>query len=274
MGELNFLERKRRVELQIPAASSNIHLELPLGKSPFLSRHIPVTEIASPELESDSLASTSREVDLLETAELSYRLVGNGRVTDIQLRHVGAIYSACVGDLDRDGRDDIPEVGFAAYAQWASGVHSQVLGGGISSDSKLAVLERSVREAVTEWVADGHVGLVEVAVVKVDAFGEVALFGLADADVVVGLVLGDCVGQLGGGVDVAVEDVGDGVAGFLTQGSGVEDCGYVVVLNPLVEQAGTGGGNDDDGVVAVRGDGFDHGVLILVVEFGAVGAFA
>lgn len=70
---------------------------------------------------------------------------------------------------------------------------------------------------MAKGVEDGHVLGVKVAVVEVDALGEFAVAGLADRDGVVGLVLDEGVGELAGGVGVAVEDVCDGVAGLLAE---------------------------------------------------------
>ena len=73
--------------------------------------------------------------------------------------------------------------------------------------------------------------LVEVALPGIWVTGVFQGRGVRDVgEFVVGLVLGDGVGEVPGGVDVAVEDVDDGVAGFLAAEVGGEDGGYVGVV--------------------------------------------
>lgn len=79
---------------------------------------------------------------------------------------------------------------------------------------------------MSEGVENGHVLGVKVAVVEVDALGEVAVAGLAYRDGVVGFVLDEGVGEFAGGVDFAVEDVCDGVAGLFAEETGVENTVY------------------------------------------------
>lgn len=76
---------------------------------------------------------------------------------------------------------------------------------------------------MAERVENGHVLGVKVAVVEVDALGKLAVAGFADGDGVVGFILDEGVGELAGGVDFAVEDVCDGVAGLFAEEARVED---------------------------------------------------
>lgn len=78
--------------------------------------------------------------------------------------------------------------------------------------------------------------------------------------VVVGLVLGQGVDELARGVNIAKEDIVDGVTGGLAERSAVEDTGDVLVGGPLVDKAGTDGVDDDDSVVAVVCDVVDKPV--------------
>lgn len=127
---------------------------------------------------------------------------------------------------------------------------------------------------MTEGVAGRDVVAVKVAVVNVDALVKVALGRVANLDRVVALVLGNGVDQLAAGVDVAVQDVGDGVATLLAEHAAVEDSGDVLKLNPGINKARTDSVDNDNSVVALGGDRLDKRVLVGVIELLAVGTFA
>lgn len=105
--------------------------------------------------------------------------------------------------------------------------------------------EGGVRQPEAELVAGGDVVLVEGAVVDEEALGEVVLregTGLGagveeGAEVFLGVR--DGVGQAAAGVDVAVEDVDEGVAGFLAGQAGEEDGCDVGVVDPGVDDSGS-----------------------------------
>lgn len=113
------------------------------------------------------------------------------------------------------------------------------------------VRKRGVRQAEPELEARRDAPPVKGPVVDQQALGEV---GLGEGDVsegrrgveevpVVGLGAGDGVGQAPRGVDVAVEDGGEGVARLLARQAGEEGRGDVGVGDPCVDGAdafGTG----------------------------------
>ena len=91
--------------------------------------------------------------------------------------------------------------------------------------------------------------------------------------IVVAGVLGNCVGEVAGGVNVTIEDIDDGVTGFLAGVVGSDDGGDVGVAGPG-EDVDAGGMGDDDCVVARLGDGLDNIVAVVVhCQALAVGTF-
>lgn len=64
-------------------------------------------------------------------------------------------------------------------------------------------------------------------------------------------------------VDLAVEDVGDSIAGLLAWDTSPDDGGHVLMIIPGLDQDGTNSVHDDDGVVALRGDSVDKSVAIV-----------
>lgn len=81
--------------------------------------------------------------------------------------------------------------------------------------------------------------------------------------VVVGGVLRDCVGEVSGGVNITIEDIDNGVAGFLAGVVGGENGSDVRVVGPR-EDVDTGGMGDDDCVVARLSDRLDNLVAVVV----------
>lgn len=92
--------------------------------------------------------------------------------------------------------------------------------------------------------------------------GEVALGGITDADIIVALILGNSMDQAGGGVDIAVKDIHDGISRFLSEQRTVQDSSHVIVINPLFHQSGPNSINDDNSIVAIVCNLNDHTVLI------------
>jgi hypothetical protein len=69
------------------------------------------------------------------------------------------------------------------------------------------------------------------------AFGKVSLGGVADRDGIVSRIPGDGVGELAVRVDITVKDVHDGIARFLAEVTAVDDSGYIIVLDTLINNA-------------------------------------
>ena len=123
--------------------------------------------------------------------------------------------------------------------------------------------EFGVGEAVAEGVLGGDVAGEEVFVVDVDAFGEGVLEEEAcgcvwgdgvEQRAVVGGFGGDSVGEAAGGGLGAVEDVDDGLAGFLAWQVGEDERGDVGVGDEAVDGADAGVVDYDLGVGALGGD--------------------
>jgi len=142
-----------------------------------------------------------------------------------------------------------------------------ILGG----DLEVAVRECGVRETVAELVDGSLVELVEVAVVDEDTLDKVVL---GSTFAVVWLVdhvrwavraasLAPGERSLSTRVDLAKEDVGDGVAGLLAGNTGPDDRGHVLVLVPVLNQHSSDSVHDNDGVVALRSNSVDESVALV-----------
>jgi hypothetical protein len=83
---------------EIPGARSNRERISPTSDRPLLRLHVPITNIPSTYTERDLHLRTLGNADLLETTELARRLLGRGRVCDVQLRDLCAVEG--VGVLD------------------------------------------------------------------------------------------------------------------------------------------------------------------------------
>jgi hypothetical protein len=108
-----------------------------------------------------------------------------------------------------------------------------------SRHGKVCVGERGVGQAEAELELRGDLVAVKVAVVDEKALGEVLVWVGVERDgrveevgAVVGFGYCYSVGEAARGVDVAVEERGEGVAGFLAWEAGEEGGGYVGVGDP------------------------------------------
>lgn len=257
---------------EIPAAEANVEAEGTSGNEPLLGDNVPVAEVTAHELEANSLLLAGLEVDLLETSELAdgSALGGGGGKLDVQLGNGGTGDLSGVGDGGVDGVDGFPESGVAA------GDDGQVLGlGGNGVDGCGAAdtggVEGGVGETEAELVADGNVLGVEVAVVDLELLIEPGLpvvdaggvDGGGGRGVVVGAVESDGVGELSGGVDLAVKDVDNAVARLLAREVGSDDGSDVGVVSEGKEVDARRVGNNDR-VVAGSSDGCDNVVTVPV----------
>ena len=135
---------------------------------------------------------------------------------------------------------------------------------------QVRVVEGRVTQAIAKFIDGRLVALVKVAVVNEDTLREVDLrrtvsvVGLSEnlgTVVLLGLTPGE--GALAARVDVAVENIGNGVSGFLARQASPDDSGDVGVVVPFIDQDGTGSVHNHDGVVAVFSDSFDHIFAVL-----------
>lgn len=269
-----------RIRVEVTTTEPSLESKLSGRDAPVLRRHIPVTHISPHQLERHLLSLARLEPDLVESTQLARRGTrGRGiRESDIQLRDGVAVHTAGIAHLRGECVHGIPESGVATRLdRTLLRQGSQVRGHGLSSD-QLGQVVSSVTETEAKLVADGDVVGVKVAVSDFELLVEPALpvvgavgsHSSGKRGVVVRFVVGDHVGQLGGGVGVAVEEVGDGVTSFLAGVVGGQDGGDVGVIGEG-EDVDAGGVGDNDGVVAVLGDGFDDGVAVPIEgEVGAV----
>lgn len=238
-----------------------MHLVLSPQHSPLLRIHIPNTKISPPQWKAHTLRLPRLQHHLLKSPQLSDRLIRRSRERDIQLRHLCARHIARVGNTTRHGCNRIPEICSAADVSLALGIDMRQRSFVSFSRDVAAERKRGVRESVAELESRRDVVVIEPLVIQQIALGELNHGGFGDGKVlVVGFVLGDCVDEFARGVDGAVEDVGYGVSGGLTECARVQDAGDVGVGDPGVENARTGGGDDYDGVCAVGGNFFNEAV--------------
>lgn len=132
----------------------------------------------------------------------------------------------------------------------------------------MRVLEGSVRQSVTELVTGGDFVLVKVAVVNEETLGKVLLGnsnggGVGELDPVVLAVLGNGERKASRGVDGSVENVGEGISRLLAGETSKENSGNVGVVNPLLEEDGSNGVDDNDGVLTGGGNGLDQVVTVV-----------
>ena len=138
-------------------------------------------------------------------------------------------------------------------------------------DLQVAVRESSVRETVAELVDRSFVEFVEVTVIDEDSLDKVVLrctftvVRLVDhirwTIIAASLTPGER--SLSTRVDLAVEDVSDGVARLLAGDTSPDDGGHVLMLVPGLDQDGADSVHDDDSVVALRSDGVDKSVTLV-----------
>jgi hypothetical protein len=71
------------------------------------------------------------------------------------------------------------------------------------------------------------------------------------------------VDELARRIDIAEEDIGDGVTRRLAKRPTIEDTGNILMSGPLVEEAGADGIDNNDGVVTVVSNGVDKAVWCI-----------
>ncbi|KAK8205379.1 hypothetical protein BKA81DRAFT_360430 [Phyllosticta paracitricarpa] len=96
---------------QIPRVVAHEKRVRALGERLLLGRRIPVADILAAHLERDGAFRILVVRHLFEAAQLPHRLVGGGRVRDVELGDFGAIARASIGERRGNGQDGIKEVG-------------------------------------------------------------------------------------------------------------------------------------------------------------------
>lgn len=133
---------------------------------------------------------------------------------------------------------------------------------------------RGLTETETELVTRRDGGFVEVAVVDVEAFGEVVVAG-DDAGAVIAGGFGDGVGELSGGGGRAVEDVDQAVSALLAGDAGPNNGDDVGEGEDGFHDHRTDAVDDDNGLLVHGCDGADESVARMPgVEIIAVAGVA
>lgn len=143
----------------IPRTRPHAHAKPPRRHNPLLPRRIPITQIPPPQIKRRRPARTRRQFQLGKTPELLGRgSRRRGREHEVQLRDLGAVDAAAVGDGCGDGCHGLPEVGGAAGD---GGARGRARGGG-GGDFEGGVGEVCVGwEGVSLLWAKGGVGVSE-----------------------------------------------------------------------------------------------------------------
>src|SRR4051794_3887854 len=240
-------------ELDVAGRCADVDRQRSAGCDPPVPGSVPIGQRAAVQADGDPALLPGPQVDACPPGELFRRGCHPGRqLAGVDLRQFGSGAAAGVAQRERHGP--------------AGRVDPQV-----------AVAEGGVGQAVAERVLHRQAEPVVAAVTDEDALAVDG--GFVDAGESLralhgdeSFVDGEGDGQLAGGVDVAEQDPGDGVALFLAAVPGLQDGGHPAL--PGVGLAGTGGGQHDDGV-PVGGCYFadELGLVVGQVEEGAVAAF-
>ncbi|TLS29344.1 hypothetical protein PpBr36_01550 [Pyricularia pennisetigena] len=222
------------------AAVADNDLVLALLDAPLVTVLVPETGgVLGLDVDLDRLLAAGVELDLGEALELLYWPIDArlllGR--DVDLNNLGALDAARVGHGRLDG-DELAVLGMA--------------------DLEVAKGKGGVAEAVTKGEEHGAVGGLVEAVADVDVLA-VQGAGTLGAEIEEGRVVlaadGEGQGELAAGVDVAKEDVGDGVARLVAAVPRLQDGGDVAVPGHLDGRARL---HDDDRVLVGGGHGGDE----------------
>lgn len=236
------LNSERAIQPQIATTRANPHVKLSLWQPPLLRDNVPETQIPSHQLELHRCARARLEIHPLKPAQLPDRRAVN-RDAHIQLRDLMTRHIARVLHLRGHGVHLLPQLRVAALHDRDARVREAGDGAADGGRGEGRVGEGGVRQPEAELVAGRDLVVVEGAVVDEEALGEVVLregAGLGarveqGAEVLLGVR--DGVGEAAAGVDVAVEDVDEGVAGFLAGQAGEEDGCDVGVVDPGVDDS-------------------------------------
>src|SRR5690242_9540881 len=151
----------------VPAAETQVQCKFTLRDDPLLANDVPIGQITAHELEANSLALTSLEVDLLEATELLGRCASRGaiREANIQLRDSSTGHIAGVGERDGDVVDRLPKGGVATGHDLAL---LRVSGDIVRKRLSLNIgdVEGGVGKTEAELVANRDVMGIEVTVVN------------------------------------------------------------------------------------------------------------
>lgn len=260
-------ETSPRLNIQHRLANHNIILAA--LQHPRLFRDVPRAQIPSVELERHFSLLARLQQLLLETTQHARGTAGD---VQVQLRDFGRCYGAGVLQCDAHFGGGLPEERVATFGLDVSAVAGVSAASGARGDvgreggREGGVGEFGVGQAVAESVLRRDVAGEEVLVVDVDALGERVLQeeaagGVGRDGVEQGAVVGgfgsDGVGEAAGGGLCAVEDVDDGLPGFLPGEVAEDDGGDVGVGDEAIDGADAGVVDYDLGVGALAGDADD-----------------
>src|SRR3954451_21617855 len=202
----------------------------------------PDREVAAGERQRDGRGAPRRELHFAERLEDPGRLARAVREADVELHDRGARARAGVAHADADRHPvDVR-----------------------SRDPQPPVSEPGVGEAVAEGEGGALPAGVVVAVADEQALAVASeVFDAGEAPRArhrsLGVTARERHGQPAGGVDVAEEDAGDGLAVLLARVPGLQDGAYVVAPRREGRPAGV---EHDDGPRVGGGDGLDERVLV------------
>ena len=243
---------------QIPRTSTNHHTETSTRQHPHLLPRIPKTQILPPQREAHRSLRPNLQEDLTKAPQLlRWACRRRARKSDIQLRDFRASDSPVIGDCCRDCSQDIIE------ALWTSRCRRRASRRGTERrDSEARISKRGIAQPKTEFISRSNTILIETSIINEKAL-RIAIIAIYDCGPVIGRLFRDCVGQFAGGGGAAVEDVDEGVAGFLAGETGPYDGNDVGGGEDGLEEEGADGVDYDDGFFVGGGDGGDEGVAVV-----------
>ena len=114
---------QRARQPDVARAGADDDAEAAGGYDPVLLARVPVAEILAAEVEGGDAAGAGRELELGEAPQLARWRVGRRgrRQRDVQLRDLGTLDAAGVGDAGRNRRHRLEQVGTAAGHRFARG---------------------------------------------------------------------------------------------------------------------------------------------------------
>jgi hypothetical protein len=243
---------KTAPHLNIQHRLANHDIVLAALQYPCLFYNIPCAHITTIEPESDLGLFARLQKLLLKATQHARR---SARYMQIQLSYFGSSHTTRVLDRHANLRSRPPEHRIAALRLYvcavaivcgALGARSDV---GLETSIETRICELGVRQAVAKRILRRDVPSGEIPVVDVDAFRErilreeaagSVLNGRVEQGAVVGSFFGDSIGQAAGGGLPAVEDVDNGLSGFLAGQVSEDDGGDVGVVDEAVDNADAG----------------------------------
>ncbi|KAI6772755.1 hypothetical protein HG530_003713 [Fusarium avenaceum] len=263
-------------ERQVSRTASNIHRLGVVSDDPVLGIGVPVAQITTSDgsVEDNTLAR-SNVLQALEATQDANWLVLTTQA-DVKLRNLIRCDVSCVGDGRSDGVEYIPQLRVATRSTRRRGarlgraidcVRRNGLSSGRLTETELVEGSSGVISSSLS-VGAGRLS-VKVAVIDENTLGEVvlgsttAIVSLVENLSTITLASAAPGERRASGACLSVENIGNGVTGFLTRDTGPDDGRNVWVVLVLRQQDRANSMEDDNGVGADGGNVLDELVSLL-----------